>query len=239
MYNMLSVLLIGFSMGFLGSFHCVGMCGPIALSIPISNNSKARRMLSIVLYNLGRATTYGLMGLCFGLLGNQFFLTGYQQIFSVVLGSIILLIWFLEKFIHLERTIFAPWHLRLQQAIAKFLWAPKKTSHNFLIGLLNGLLPCGFVYLAIASATATGSAGQGAALMFAFGLGTIPLLFTLMVLGKAIGFELRVSIKKAMPYAIACTACLLILRGLNLGIPFISPMLLHNANTTAISCGNH
>ena len=96
---------------------------------------------------------------------------------------------------------------------------------SFLVGMLNGLLPCGMVYLAVGSAMATGSIENGTFLMFSFGLGTIPLMALLMLLGKKIKFSWRLQLRKALPIIVVSMSLLLILRGLNLGIPFVSPQL--------------
>lgn len=233
---MLQLIAIGLSIGFLGSFHCIGMCGPIALSLPILHETKTKRLLLIALYNIGRASTYALMGILFGYVGNQFFLTGYQQKFSIVIGILILLILIGGKFINLEHIFFKKFHQKIQILLAKFLQAEKKSKHFFLIGVVNGLLPCGLVYLAIAYAAATGTVAKGAMLMFAFGLGTFPLMFSIMILGRAISFNARKQMKKMLPYFIAFTACMLILRGLNLGIPVISPAFEQVGGKAVVSC---
>ena len=232
---MLVIAFIGLSIGFLGSFHCIGMCGPIALSLPIVHETKAKRILLIMLYNLGRATTYAVLGAMVGAVSNRFFLTGYQQVLSIALGSTILLILIVGRFINLEATVFKGFHLRVQNLLASYLHGQKSTAHFYIIGVVNGLLPCGLVYMGVAAAAATGSVVNGAWLMFAFGLGTLPLMFSLMVLGRAIPVAVKQQLHKALPYCIALMACLLILRGMNLSIPFVSPMMNHSPSGT-ISC---
>lgn len=232
---MLAIALIGLSIGFLGSFHCVGMCGPIALSLPIMHESKSKRLLLILLYNLGRATTYAALGALVGMVSNRFFLTGYQQVLSIVLGFLILLVLLLGKFINLEATVFKGFHRRVQGLLAKYLHAEKSTASFYVIGAVNGLLPCGLVYMGVAAAAATGNVMQAAWLMFAFGLGTLPLMFSLMIVGRAIPVTVKQQLRKALPYCVGLMACLLILRGMNLGIPFISPIMNH-AVSGVVSC---
>jgi sulfite exporter TauE/SafE len=232
---MLAIALIGLSIGFLGSFHCIGMCGPIALSLPIMHHSKAKRLMLIMLYNLGRATTYATLGAMVGAVSNRFFLTGYQQVLSIVLGIAILLVLIAGRFINLEATVFKGFHIRVQTLLAKYLHGQKNTAHFYIIGIVNGLLPCGLVYMGIAAAAATGTVANAAWLMFAFGLGTLPLMFSLMIVGRAIPVMVKQQLRKALPYCVGIMACLLILRGMNLGIPFISPMMNH-ATSGAISC---
>src|ERR1700752_1363380 len=83
-------LLAALSLGFFGSFHCIGMCGPIALAIPVYNQNKFHKTASIIFYNAGRIFTYSLLGVLFGLIGQGFALAGLQQLLSVTLGLIIL-----------------------------------------------------------------------------------------------------------------------------------------------------
>jgi uncharacterized protein len=232
---MLAIALIGLSIGFLGSFHCVGMCGPIALSLPIMHHSKAKRLLLILLYNIGRATTYATLGAMVGAVSNRFFLTGYQQKLSIVLGCLILVVLIAGKFINLEATVFRGFHLRVQALLAKYLHGEKNTAHFYVIGIVNGLLPCGLVYMGVAAAAATGTVANAAWLMFAFGLGTLPLMFSLMIVGRAIPITVKQQLRKALPYCVGLMACLLILRGMNLGIPFVSPIMNHAASG-AINC---
>ncbi|MBS1639719.1 MAG: sulfite exporter TauE/SafE family protein [Bacteroidetes bacterium] len=233
---MFAIILTGLAIGFIGSFHCVGMCGPIALSLPVNTQQPTNKIVVIVLYNIGRAFTYALLGAIFGLIGNQFVLIGYQQILSVVLGCFILLVLLLNKTLNIESRFFKTLHIQVQNKLAYYLIKKNNTFNFFVIGLLNGLLPCGLVYLAITSAVATGSITNGALLMFAFGLGTFPLMFSIMVLSRAIGFNARRNVKKIMPLFIALTACMLILRGMNLGVPFISPAFNQQNKTAAINC---
>ncbi|MBS1627176.1 MAG: sulfite exporter TauE/SafE family protein [Bacteroidetes bacterium] len=233
---MFAIVLAGLAIGFIGSFHCIGMCGPIALSLPVNTQQSANKIVVIVLYNIGRAFTYALLGVLFGLIGNQFVLIGYQQILSVVLGCFILLVVLLNKTLNIERVFFKNLHIKVQNQLAYYLVRKNNAFNFFTIGLLNGLLPCGLVYLAITSAMATGSIINGALLMFAFGLGTSPLMFSIMVLHKAIGFNARRNVKKIMPLFIVLTACMLILRGMNLGIPFISPAFSQQNKTATLDC---
>lgn len=84
-------LIAALSLGFLGSFHCIGMCGPIALALPLDRVSMFKKVAGGITYNLGRVFTYGILGLLFGLLGKGFVIGGYQQVLSIALGVIILL----------------------------------------------------------------------------------------------------------------------------------------------------
>jgi uncharacterized protein len=76
---MIQLVIAAFAMGMVGSFHCIGMCGPIALSLPLKKESSWGKFSGAILYNLGRITTYIAFGLVFGLLGKSVALFGYQQ----------------------------------------------------------------------------------------------------------------------------------------------------------------
>lgn len=220
---MIFAILTGLSIGALGSFHCVGMCGPIALALPVGGKSPLEKAISVLLYNLGRASSYAFMGLIFGLLGSTFSVFGLQQWLSVVAGVVILLLLAFNHISLVQRTPFGTLNIWVKQRLGQMLQSEKQPLTYLSLGLLNGWLPCGLVYVAIASSLATGSYWGGALLMFAFGLGTIPVMASLMVFGKLISLKVRAGINKAVPYFIAGMAVLLILRGLNLGIPYLSP----------------
>lgn len=221
-------ILAGLGIGLLGSFHCVGMCGPIALSLPIYGKSSIEKLSLIILYNLGRASAYASMGALFGLIGNQFFLFGYQRIFSLSIGILMLLILFFGRFLKSHVSMIDRLYQHVQARLSKLLQSAHNVFSYLLIGWANGFLPCGLVYIAIGSALATGSALSGAALMFMFGMGTFPLMMGLMIFGRFVSVALRNQLRKVVPVFIFLTAVLIILRGLNLGIPYLSPQLNEN-----------
>lgn len=219
------VFISGFVLGGISSFHCVGMCGPLALSLPIAGYNPGGRVLGLVLYNLGRVTTYSFLGLLFGLIGRQIFIAGFQQVFSITAGVLILAGFVLTIF--RRRLAFGPgrfFYTKLQSLVARFLRI-RSLAGFYLTGLANGLLPCGMVYLAITGAMATSNAWYGMEFMAAFGLGTIPAMFLLSFAGLMISMKARNFIRQLTPYAFLLMSVLLIMRGLNLGIPFISPYL--------------
>jgi sulfite exporter TauE/SafE len=94
-----------------------------------------------------------------------------------------------------------------------------------LLGLLNGLLPCGLVYVAGAGATATSDILDGAEYMAAFGAGTVPMMLAISLSGWLVPFSLRLKLQRLIPVSVFLLAALLILRGLALGIPYVSPDL--------------
>jgi uncharacterized protein len=221
----MELFIAAITLGFLGSFHCIGMCGPIALALPIHTATPFKKLFLTLSYNGGRIVTYSIFGLFAGLLGYTFAMAGYQQLLSVVVG-ISLLLSVILHYMSLKITI-------LHLSIFKFFGSLKtkfgklllKNGHGplFTIGLLNGLLPCGLVYVGIAGAVTSGDIFKGTLFMALFGLGTLPAMLALPLAGSFIGNGTRNAIRKTMPAIIGITAVLLIVRGLDLGIPYLSP----------------
>jgi sulfite exporter TauE/SafE len=224
---MIGLFIAALSLGLLGSLHCVGMCGPIALALPIGQRDLVYKLSSILLYNVGRALTYASMGAILGLVSKSFSVFGLQQVLSVVLGSVIF--FFILFHIKTEAKIVSlkPIYQFMQKVKDKmaFLFQKKSLVSNFIIGLLNGLLPCGLVYMAMAGAITSGNAFNGALFMFFFGLGTMPAMIGVSFFANSISIRFRNEIRRVYPYLISCMAVLMILRGLNLGIPYVSPKL--------------
>lgn len=226
------------TLGFLGSFHCVGMCGPIALALPLDHNSLTSKISGALLYNLGRMFTYALLGSLFGLLGQSVVIAGYQQALSITLGVIILIMVLLPSSAYgrFKITAFIYSYIgKLKQKLG-LLFQKRSYSSLFFIGTLNGLLPCGLVYLGITGAIATGNSLEGALFMAMFGLGTLPAMFVLGMLGNSISLNFRNKINKAIPVFVVGMALLLILRGMNLGIPYISPEMSANKPECSKCC---
>ena len=228
MNDILLVFISGFSIGLLGSFHCVGMCGPLALALPIHHLSSFYKSLSVLFYNIGRAVTYASMGVVFGIIGQSFNFFNWKQGLSIGAGILILAILLMNQFGNVNTNQFSRFSQAIKVKLGTYLKSDKKLISYLYIGLLNGFLPCGLVYIAIASAIATGSILSSSLLMFSFGLGTLPVMALTMVLGKFISINLRQRLNKITPYLIMAVAVLLIVRGFNLGIPYLSPA--HDAN---------
>lgn len=209
-------------MGLAGSLHCIGMCGPLALALPINSTKSSGRLFSALAYNTGRSLTYFCMGMILGWTGSRLAVVGYQQLFSIAAGAVILLLLITGKYLPQIR-IFQALQVRFKKYIARFLTRKNSARGLFIFGILNGLLPCGLVYMAIASALIIGGPLQSGFFMAAFGLGTMPLMLVLMVTGHLISISIRSAMKKVVPYFLGMVAVVMILRGLNLGIPYISP----------------
>ncbi|MEW6702280.1 MAG: sulfite exporter TauE/SafE family protein [Bacteroidota bacterium] len=221
----------GFIVGLLGSMHCVGMCGPIALALPVLSETKFKILLGRALYNFGRIVTYLAMGALFGLFGSRLVLFGLQQNISIALGAAIILYLLIPRELKSkisETILYRKMVLFLKSRFSNLISKRTNSSH-FAIGLFNGLLPCGFVYVGIAGAISTGNWLSGAAYMALFGLGTFPIMFLTSILGKVINLNIRKRINKLIPVLAGVLALLFILRGLNLGIPYISPKFVYPA----------
>src|SRR6218665_2894585 len=180
---MMLYLLSALLMGGAGSLHCVGMCGPLALSLPLSG-SNGSRFIGSLLYNAGRVVTYAAIGLLFGLIGSSFKLAGLQQALSVTLGVLILLYLLLPQLGLFKKTDagIQKWFALLRKRLS-VLFQQKKMSSIFFIGILNGLLPCGLVYMAATVAIAAASVLNSALFMIFFGLGTLPLMWSISFFG--------------------------------------------------------
>lgn len=220
-----ALLVSAAALGFLGSFHCIGMCGPIALALPIHDRSFQKRSGGALIYNLGRITTYALLGVLFGLAGKSLAMAGWQRGLSIGAGVLLLALAFYPEHKIAQSKALKPLYRFVGKVRAQLarLFQQRSTIALFGIGTLNGLLPCGLVYVALAGAAATGEPLQGAFFMLLFGMGTAPAMFSVALLGKLIPVNVRTHIRRAVPFFVAAMGLLLVLRGMNLGIPYISP----------------
>ncbi|MEO8173162.1 MAG: sulfite exporter TauE/SafE family protein [Sediminibacterium sp.] len=221
------VIVSGFILGAAGSLHCIGMCGPLSMILPTQHLSKVGRSVSLLLYQVGRVITYALLGMVFGLVGRSFYLAGFQQWFSIIAGAIILL---LAGIYFLQRTKFQISFLlnmygSLQKLIARILMNKTNYASFLLLGMANGLLPCGMVYAALAVTLSLGNVNESIVFMAMFGAGTLPAMLLFSYGFQFLKPAVRTMFRNAVPVFTSLTGLLLILRGLNLGIMFISPAL--------------
>ena len=175
------------TIAFLGSFsHCVGMCGGIIIaysSTKIDNKwSKSKQILAHLLYSFGRVTTYTTLGALFGYLGGVVSFNNIANGTLLIVAGVFMILSGLSllgqlKFLN-----------RIEHSMHNFSWYRKifretlqtKSLYSFyILGLLNGLLPCGLVYFFAVTSASTGSPFWGGVVMFIFGLSTIPALFSL------------------------------------------------------------
>ncbi len=213
---------IAFFIGLFGSIHCIGMCGPLAFSVPSFHSKWWLIIADKFIYNLGRIITYSFLGLLIGFVGKQLWISGLQQGVSILSGLLIILAG-LSRLLKIKLSQ-SPMVNKALSPVNKVLsFALNHRAGHLVIGLLNGLLPCGFVYLALIGAINTASPLQSAQFMFCFGLGTFPLMLLATVSAGFIGPVFRKRINTVLPYLIICLGFWFILRGLGLDIPYLSP----------------
>ncbi len=211
--------------GLLGSFHCVGMCGPIAFMLPVDRKSPVKRAFQLMSYHAGRILTYSVLGLVFGIVGKSFNLFGIQQQLSIIIGVLMIVVILIPTKIFNKYNFSRPLYKAVGKVKSSMGTALKKKDPGtfFTIGYLNGLLPCGLVYMAIFGALASGGAWEGGLYMAVFGLGTIPLMTTAIYLGNFLKGKAKQRIVKMIPVFVVIVGVLFIVRGLGLGIPYVSP----------------
>lgn len=212
-----------FLLGLVGSLHCAGMCGPLALALPAAGTNTGGYFSGRLAYNFGRIATYCSLGVVFGLVGKTLWLAGIQRWVSIGLGVALLAGLLTSRRLALWRPVMALVE-RLKSSMSALL-RRRSVASLALLGLLNGLLPCGLVYVACAGATVTGGVASGAQYMAAFGAGTVPLMLAISLSGRLVPLPLRLKLRKAIPVSVCLLAALLILRGMALGVPYLSPDL--------------
>ena len=225
-------------LGGISSFHCVGMCGPLVLSLPVAQLPATQRFAGLWIYHAGRITTYLLIGLVMGVVGRQISLAGWQQLFSLVLGCG-LVIYFISTRITKPFTIpafFRPLYARVQTYLIRMIQRPTLRG-MWTMGMANGWLPCGMVYVAATGAMASGTWIGGVGFMMLFGVATVPTLFLLSLVGQLVDASMRSRMRNLMSYTTLLIGILLIIRGLNIHIPFISSIIQSGTSGTAIDCG--
>jgi uncharacterized protein len=233
-----SIIISGFILGTVGSLHCIGMCGPLSLAIPVQHLSTFKKITSLLLYQFGRIITYTIIGLATGIGGNVIYLAGYQQLFSAVAGAMLVvfaLFYFLGKTKTFKLLILRKFYTTVQQLIIKILASVKKWYSYVLLGMANGLLPCGMVYIALAATLSFTTIGHSAIFMAGFGAGTLPAMMLVAIVGHQLKPKFRLYFKQLVPFVIFFFGIILVLRGMNLNIPFISPVLPHES-AQAIPC---
>jgi len=219
------MLYSAFILGIISSLHCIGMCGPIAMMLPIDHKNEAKKATQIITYQLGRLSAYASIGLIFGLLGRGLFIAGIQQNISIFIGIAMISVALVPEKIFAKYNFSKPVYKIISKVKSSLGSQLKNKSYQsiFTIGLLNGFLPCGMVYTALFGAIAMQSAGFGILYMLLFGLGTVPLMTIVVYINSVIKLPFRTKIQKIIPYAAVVIGALFILRGLGLGIPYISP----------------
>lgn len=232
------MLLSALIFGLLGSFHCVGMCGPIAFMLPVSRESKLKKFFQIFLYHGGRLLAYSIIGLAFGIVGKSLNLFGFQQQLSIAVGLLMITVILLPAAKFQKYNFSRPLTMfigRIKTSLGAAF--KKKTADTFFtIGFLNGFLPCGLVYMAVFGAVATGSIRQGSLYMLLFGLGTVPLMTSAIYFSGMLNKISRQKINKLIPVFVVVVGILFVIRGLGLDIPYLSPAPIVEMASSNISC---
>lgn len=241
----ITLLFSALALGFASGFHCIGMCGPIALSLGLTKKQATNYYLQNLTYQFGRIVTYSFLGALLGIVGTGFAMAGFQQYLTIGVGVLLILmaifsfgggnfaakISFLTKFL-----------LKVKMNLGKLLQKADYRS-RFSTGVLNGFLPCGMVYMALTASLASGGIWQSAAFMALFGLGTLPFMFAVVLFGGLMTTAFRIKILKFVPIMMIVLGGLFVLRGLELGIPYLSPshnsmQIIHN-DSRSHQEGNH
>lgn len=221
----IGLILSAIALGFASGFHCIGMCGPIALSMGLTKKQATNFYLQNLTYQFGRIFTYSLLGAILGIIGEGFEMAGFQQYLTIIAGVLLIIMAlfsfggkdFASKIPFLSKFLFS-----VKSNLGRLLQKADYRS-RFSTGVLNGFLPCGMVYMALTASLASGGVWQGASYMALFGLGTLPFMFAVVLAGNLMNQAFRVKVLRAVPVIMIVLGGLFILRGLELGIPYISP----------------
>ena len=227
--------LAAFGIGFLGSLHCLGMCGPIALVVPPLGTGSIGRVSGGLIYNSGRILTYSMMGLLAGIVGKGFAVFNWQQGISIVLGVLIVIYGLLPGLfnnINISSPLYS-FSNRLKNSLSS-VFKKRSVGGSIGIGMLNGLLPCGLVYVGLAGSLDLGSAVESTIFMACFGLGTLPMMTGVNLLGNNLKGTMKNRIARILPVFTVMIGLVFILRGLGLGIPYLSPSM--NPHSGSIEC---
>lgn len=232
------ILWTAFLMGLVANFHCIAMCGPISMAVPIYHKSKFGRLKSILIYNIGRITTYAILGVIFGFIGKNIAIVGVQQQISIILGFAIIIIALFPKFISKTQLNNSAYNYILNKLKKQFTIQFKKKSSLslFIIGFFNGLLPCAMVYTAIAGALTSSSIIEGSLFMIVFGFGTLPTMIALPYLKNSVSGKIKSLFQKIITPSLIIFGIILILRGSNLDIPYLSPKVKVGSTINTENC---
>jgi len=211
--------------GLISSLHCIGMCGPIAMMLPVDRNNPAKKVIQIMIYHLGRLTAYASLGLIFGILGKGFYMAGIQQQLSIVVGVLMITIAIIPEKVFMKYNFSKPVYRVISKVKSSLGSQFKRKSPDalFTIGLLNGFLPCGLVYAALFGAIAMPNLTLSISYMFLYGLGTIPMMSAVVFISNIFSLSLRNKLQKIIPVVAVFIGILFIIRGLGLDLAYLSP----------------
>ncbi|SIP91229.1 hypothetical protein SAMN05880574_10272 [Chryseobacterium sp. RU37D] len=221
----ITLIISAIALGFGSGFHCIGMCGPIALSMGLTKQQATNYYLQNLTYQFGRILTYSLLGAILGIIGKGFEMAGFQRYLTIGVGILLIVMAvfsFGGKDFASKIPFFSKFLFKVKLNLGKLLQRADYRS-RFTTGLLNGFLPCGMVYMALTASLASGGIWQGALYMALFGLGTFPFMFAVVLAGNLMSQAFRIKVLKVIPVVMIILGGLFIVRGLELGIPYISP----------------
>ena len=225
-------MITAFIIGFVGSLHCIGMCGPLTLFVM----NKKRTPGVFILYHGGRILSYILLGLFLGALGYSLILFEVQKVVTFTLGALLLFLYTIPNFRNrLERFYYqSNFYQFIKQRLSNDL---SKGNRWIVSGMANGFLPCGLTYVAAASAVALGGFSSGILFMLFFGLGTVPALMVVSFGGSWFSTKFKKLIPRAVSFIAIISGCLLIIRGLILSSPDFDQLVRTNAAALITVCG--
>jgi len=224
--------------GLISSLHCVGMCGPIAMMLPVSRSNPAQKVIQIMLYHAGRLTSYATLGFLFGLLGKGLYLAGMQQNISIVVGLLMITIAIIPEKVFARYNFSRPIYKVISKVKSSLGQQFKRKTPDalFTIGLFNGLLPCGLVYAALFGAIAMQNVGLSMLYMLLYGAGTIPLMSAVVYVSNFLTLPFRNKLQKMVPLVTIVIGILFVLRGMGLDIAYVSPGNVHLFVQAAANC---
>ena len=241
----ITLLISALGLGFASGFHCIGMCGPIALSLGLTKKQATNYYLQNLTYQFGRIVTYTFLGAILGIIGQGFQMAGFQQYLTIGVGVLLIvmaLFSFGGKDFASKIPFLSGFLLKVKMNLGKLLQKADYKS-RFSTGILNGFLPCGMVYMALTASLAAGGIWQGSLFMALFGLGTLPFMFAVVLVGNLMTQTFRIKILKFVPFMMILLGALFILRGLEIGIPYVSPkkeaLQIHHNDSLQHQKGNH
>ena len=211
--------------GLISSLHCIGMCGPIAMMLPVNRNNPAEKVIQILIYHIGRLTAYASLGLIFGLLGRGFYMAGIQQQLSIAVGILMIVIVVVPEREFMKYNFSKPVYRLLSKIKSNLGNQFKRKSPDafFTIGLLNGFLPCGLVYAALFGAIAMQNLTLSVTYMILYGIGTVPMMSAVVYLSNLLSIPVRNKLQKIILIVVIFIGIMFIFRGLGLDIAYLSP----------------
>lgn len=223
------MLYSAFLLGLFGSVHCLAMCGPLVLAFGQTTKSTTYKLVQ----QYGRIMGYACLGMLMGVIGDSASLFNFQQKLSVIIGMVIIG-FTLSAFLKKSASKFS-----IDKLLSKLqVWAMQNTKsvllRFFVLGLINSLLPCGLLYIALGVSVTLHSVQDSVLYMILFGVGTLPSMVLVLVFGNKVGQYFRGVQSKVLPVLSLLIGTMMVIRGLGLGIPYVSPT--YNSTTQTIEC---